>query len=111
MPKYLRKRNNVVTEVTIKNTYRLLADAKTGKNHAQQVIRAEFTRDLVECVLCEPQFFGEKVQSLRPRAQVLIRHGKVLPDPRQRLHVTCPGEVDTLGHRLPPRHFQQAGSE
>jgi hypothetical protein len=39
---------------------RLLADAETRKNHAEQIVAAEFSGDLGQRVLGEAEFFGDE---------------------------------------------------
>ena len=40
----------------------LFANTKTTEYHAEQIIRAKFTRNRIELLLREAQFFGEQIQ-------------------------------------------------
>ena len=55
----------------------LLADAKFGKDHTKQVIRAEFPCDLIERVLRKAQFLGQQIEGLRLCRQVCVSKRQV----------------------------------
>lgn len=82
----------------------LLTDTEPRKNHAQQIIRREFSGDFVACRLGQPQVFGQQLDLVVAAQGGVFEFGF---GGGERGEVAAAGEEQAFAFALPADFVQQ----